>query len=143
MRLRRLCFEIFALRLFFREPITNLRSAVADPTTEQARFQLTSCDKQPVSETNATSSGRYSVNKDHSPERSLGLRCLTEITRKTVRVEFTWNLHLRRSAWLESPLKERFRRQLVQEHVTSCLETFTAPRIGREFGRILWIYELS
>ena len=35
MRLRRLCFEIFALRLFFREPITNLHSAVADPTTEQ------------------------------------------------------------------------------------------------------------
>ena len=46
MRLRRLCFEIFALRLFLREPITNLHSAVADPTTEQVRFQLASCHEQ-------------------------------------------------------------------------------------------------
>src|SRR5207245_9799357 len=46
IRLRRLCFEIFALRLFLREPITNFQSAVADPTTEQVRFQLASCHEQ-------------------------------------------------------------------------------------------------
>jgi hypothetical protein len=59
MRLRRLCFEIFALRLFFKEPITNLRFAVVDPTTEQVRFQLTSSNKQRFSRTNALPPGRY------------------------------------------------------------------------------------
>jgi hypothetical protein len=35
IRLRRLCFEIFALRLFLREPIINFQPAVVDPTMEQ------------------------------------------------------------------------------------------------------------
>jgi hypothetical protein len=40
MRLRRLCFEIFAFRRFFREPICRLLSAIADPNTKRRSLQL-------------------------------------------------------------------------------------------------------
>jgi hypothetical protein len=38
---------------------------------------------------------------------------LVKIARETMRVKFNRNLHLRSSAWLEFPLKERLRRHLI------------------------------
>ena len=56
MRLRRLCFEILALRLFFREPIQKLDSFDIDPTTETVSVQLLlACRQQ-------RSAARYSIN---------------------------------------------------------------------------------
>jgi hypothetical protein len=40
MRLRRLCFAIFAFRLFLREPIQISRFANRDSTIESAALQL-------------------------------------------------------------------------------------------------------
>jgi hypothetical protein len=74
IRLRRLCFEIFALRLFFREPIyRGICAGDVDPNTKRVQFQLVVMNKQRFSQMTIRP-GRTSFNENYARNRAHKIR---------------------------------------------------------------------